>query len=199
MIALLRGQIALRHPDGVVIDVGGVGYRVQVALPTLYALPETGEVRLHVYTCVREDAINLYGFLSEIEKNFFGLLISVSGVGPRLAINMLSHIEVNELAAALNQGDITRLISIPGIGKKSAERLVLELQDKAAHFRAETGPGSTTHPTSNNAGMHEDTVSALMNLGYKENLARRALKSLDLPADAALEVVLKNALRVLRK
>lgn len=199
MIALLRGQIALRHPDGVVVDVGGVGYRVQVALPTLYALPEKGEVRLHIYTCVREDAINLYGFLSEIEKNFFALLISVSGVGPRLAINMLSHVEAKELAAALNLGDIPRLISIPGIGKKSAERLVLELQDKSAHFRAETDPGIAPPLAGHSAGLHEDTVSALMNLGYKENLARRALKSLDLPADAGLEVVLKNALRVLRK
>jgi len=199
MIALLRGQIALRHPDGIVIDVGGVGYRVQVALPTLYALPEKGEVRLHIYTSVREDAINLYGFLSEIDKNFFALLISVSGVGPRLAITILSHMEAKELATALNQGDITRLISIPGIGKKSAERLVLELQEKSAHFRAETESGSPAHPTGGSAGMQEDTLSALINLGYKENLARRALKSLDLPADALLEDVLKNALRLLRK
>lgn len=199
MIALLRGQIALRHPDGIVIDVGGVGYRVQVALPTLYALPETGEVRLHIYTCVREDALNLYGFLSEMDKNFFALLISVSGVGPRLAMAMLSHIEAKELAAALNRGDINRLTGIPGIGKKSAERLVLELQDKSTPFRAEPEAGSSTNAAQQGAELHEDTISALINLGYKENLARRALKSLDLPADATLEDVLKNALRVLRK
>lgn len=199
MIALLTGEIAQRHTEAIVVDVAGVGYRVQIPLSTFYSLPETGKISLHIHTHVKEDAINLFGFLSVEEKNFFALLISVSGVGPKLAINILSHMPAGELALALVEADIPRLMSIPGIGKKSAERLVLELQDKAANFAldkvVDTSSGSKSSPT----GLREDAISALTNLGYKENLANKAVKSLDFPSDTALEEVLKKALQLLRK
>jgi Holliday junction DNA helicase RuvA len=199
MIALLTGEIVQRRADFIIIDVAGVGYRVQVPLTTYYALPEAGKVRLHIHTHVKEDAISLFGFLSAAEKDFFALLISVSGVGPKLAINILSHMPAAELAMALAEDDIPRLTGIPGIGKKSAERLVLELQDKAAHF-------ATTHLVSRDSakpspasGLREDAISALINLGYKEVLASKAVKSLGLDQNAALEEVIKNALQRLHK
>ncbi len=199
MIALLSGEIAQRQPEAIVIDVGGVGYRVQIPLSTFYSLPEQGKVSLHIHTHVKEDAINLFGFLSVEEKNFFALLISVSGVGPKLAINVLSHMPAGELALALVEADIPRLTSIPGIGKKSAERLVLELQDKAAGFALDeissSAPVGRTLPT----GLREDAISALINLGYKENLANKAVKGLEYPPGTPLEEILKKALQLLRK
>ena len=123
MIALLNGQIAYKSLDHVILDVGGVGYRLLVPLSTYYSLPDNGQTQLHVHTHVREDAIQLFGFGSSEEKEIFSILISVSGVGPKLAINILSHIPTAELATALTNSDIARLSSLPGIGKKSAERL----------------------------------------------------------------------------
>ena len=199
MIALLTGELAQRHPDAVVVDVSGVGYRVQVPLSTFYALPETGKVRLHIHTHVKEDAIQLYGFLSSREKDFFALLISVSGVGPKLAINVLSHMEAGELATALAGGDIGRLTGIPGIGKKSAERLVLELQEKAAPFALTGADAIATHPTAVAGDLREDAVSALVNLGYKESLAKKAVRGLDIAAGTPLEEILRGALQLLRK
>jgi len=199
MIALLTGEIAQRHTEAIVIDVAGVGYRVQIPLSTFYSLPDNGKISLHIHTHVKEDAISLFGFLSLEEKNFFGLLISVSGVGPKLAINILSHMPAGELALALVESDIPRLTSIPGIGKKSAERLVLELQDKAAAFALDSVVAASTVNRKAPAGLREDAISALINLGYKENLANKAVKSLELPAGIALEEVLKNALQLLRK
>ncbi len=200
MIALLTGQLAERTPEQIILDVNGVGYRLQIPLSTFYTLPEQGQVRLKVYTQVKEDGINLFGFATQEEKDLFSLLISVSGVGPKLAITTLSHMPAGELAKALSEGDSTRLIAIPGIGKKSAERLVLELQDKATAYALDAslhtaqqlqGTGPADH--------HEDALSALVNLGYKEPLARRALKSLKLPQGTALEEILKAALQLLVK
>lgn len=199
MIALLTGELAQRHADGVIVDVAGVGYRVQIPLSTFYALPEQGKVQLHIHTHVKEDAISLFGFLSAREKDFFGLLISVSGVGPKLAINVLSHMAAEELAAALCEGDIARLTGIPGIGKKSAERLILELQDKASAFAGDVPARAKDHDAPLPTDLRDDALSALMNLGYKENLARKAVKNLEIPASASLEEVLRNALQVLRK
>ncbi len=199
MIALLTGEIAQRQAEAIVIDVAGVGYRVQIPLSTFYALPEQGKIQLHIHTHVKEDAINLFGFLSAEEKDFFALLISVSGVGPKLAINILSHMAAAELASALVEGDITHLTSIPGIGKKSAERLVLELQDKAAAFTLSDLGNNTVPNTNTPAGSHEDAVSALINLGYKESLARKAVKNLKSPPGTALEEVLRRSLQLLRK
>ena len=199
MIALLSGEIAQRQPEALVIDVGGVGYRVQIPLSTFYGLPEQGKVSLHIHTHVKEDAINLFGFLSVEEKNFFALLISVSGVGPKLAINVLSHMPAGELALALVEADIPRLTSIPGIGKKSAERLVLELQDKAAAFVLNEIGSSATVGRSLPSGLKEDAISALINLGYKENLANKAVQNLEYPPGTPLEEILKKALQLLRK
>lgn len=199
MIALLTGQLAQRSPEQVILDVAGVGYRLQIPLSTFYALPETGQIRLRVHTHVKEDAIQLFGFLTEEEKSLFALLISVSGVGPKLAITILSHIPTDELSLALCQGDVQRLTAIPGIGKKSAERLVLELQDKATAYAVVHGEIDQTLATPAAEDSHQDALSALVNLGYKESLARKALKGLKAPAGTPLEEVLKTALKLLGK
>ncbi len=199
MIALLSGQLAHRAPDYIIIDVGGVGYQLHIPLSTFYRLPETGVVRLQVYTNVREDAITLFGFLTAAEKDLFTLLISVSGVGPKLGVTILSHIAPTELALALSQGDVTRLIAIPGIGKKSADRLVLELQDKAGAY-AVSASFSEPHTDAGTSDSHQqDALSALVNLGYKESLARQALKNLKSEPGAPLEQILKAALQILLK
>ncbi len=200
MIALLTGTIALRTPEQIILDVGGVGYRLQVPLSTFYALPDSGTVQLQVHTHVKEDAISLYGFSTAAEKDLFALLISVSGVGPKLAITILSHIPPEELAMALSQGDLSKLTAIPGIGKKSAERLILELQDKATAYAV----GAAIEPAEEKPGeagedIHQDALSALVNLGYKETLAKRALKNLKVPKGTPIEDVLKAALQILLK
>ncbi|MDX2495852.1 MAG: Holliday junction branch migration protein RuvA [Desulfuromusa sp.] len=199
MIALLTGQLVYRTPEQIIIDVAGVGYRLQIPLSTFYALPEEGKVQLQVHTHVKEDAINLFGFSSKVEKDLFILLISVSGVGPKLAITTLSHIPSKDLALALSQGDIPRLVAIPGIGKKSAERLVLELQDKATAYAISAAITPTDSHTPSTENFHQDALSALVNLGYKESLAKRALGNLQLPPAAPLEDILKAALQVLLK
>ncbi|MEA3361753.1 MAG: Holliday junction branch migration protein RuvA [Thermodesulfobacteriota bacterium] len=199
MIALLTGQLVYRTPEQIIIDVAGVGYRLQIPLSTFYALPEEGKVQLQVHTHVKEDAINLFGFASRTEKDLFILLISVSGVGPKLAITTLSHIPSEDLALALSQGDIPRLVAIPGIGKKSAERLVLELQDKATAYAVSAAITQTDGETPDTENFHQDALSALVNLGYKETLAKRALGNLQLSPAAPLEDILKAALQVLLK
>lgn len=199
MIALLTGQLAYRSPEQIIIDVAGVGYRLQIPLSTFYALPEEGQVKLQVYTHVKEDAINLFGFASSIEKDLFTLLISVSGVGPKLAMTTLSHIPGRDLALALSEGDIPRLVAIPGIGKKSAERLILELQDKAKAYAISAEITATTETAAKHQDFHQDALSALVNLGYKETLARRALMNLPLAPGSPLEDILKAALQVLLK
>lgn len=199
MIALLTGQLAHRSPEQIIIDVAGVGYRLKIPLSTFYALPESGQVQLQIHTHVKEDAINLYGFSSATEKDLFILLISVSGVGPKLAITILSHIPTEDLALALSQGDVPRLIAIPGIGKKSAERLVLELQDKATAYAISASITATGSNLPSADDSHKDALSALVNLGYKETLAKRALINLQLAPEASLEDILKAALQVLLK
>ncbi len=199
MIALLTGNLAFRSPEQIIVDVAGVGYRLQVPLSTFYALPEEGKVQLQVYTHVKEDAINLFGFATITEKDLFSLLISVSGVGPKLAITTLSHIPADELALALSEGDIPRLVTIPGIGKKSAERLVLELQDKATAYATSAVITSAGEKTPKADDFQQDALSALVNLGYKEAHAKRALRTVQLPPDTPLEEILKAALQILLK
>lgn len=199
MIAQLTGELVQRSPEQIILNVGGVGYRLQIPLSTFYALPEDGKVLLRVHTHVKEDAIQLFGFLSDAEKDLFALLISVSGVGPKLAITILSHIPADELAMALCQGDVTRMIAIPGIGKKSAERLILELQDKATRFAIEGSVPSTEKTISVDESSHQDALSALINLGYKETLARKALRGLKIAPGTALEEILKAVLKILVK
>ncbi len=200
MIALLTGQIVHKAPDHLIVDVHGVGYRVMIPFSTYYELPETGAVTLHIHTSVREDAIQLYGFRTRSEKGFFQLLISISGIGPKLARDILSNIQPPQLAAALMQGDLHKLSAIPGIGKKTAERLVLELKDKVA--KLDTGVAAAAEAVGRTLpaeGTLDDVTSALLNLGYREPQVKKALAELDAAADTSVEELLKQALKVLMK
>lgn len=200
MIALLTGQIAHKSPDHLIVDVHGVGYRVMIPFSTYYELPEEGSVTLHIHTSVREDAIQLFGFRTRTEKSFFQLLISVSGIGPKLARDILSNIQPPQLAAALIQGDLHKLSAIPGIGKKTAERLVLELKDKAA--KLDTGTVAAVEAvgrTLPGSRVLDDVSSALQNLGYKEAQVRKVLAELDCAGNSTVEEVLKQALKILMK
>lgn len=200
MIALLTGQIAHKSPDHVILDVHGVGYRVMIPFSTYYELPEEGTATLHVHTSVREDAILLYGFRTRTEKAFFQLLISVSGIGPKLARDILSNIQPPQLSAALMQGDLHKLSAIPGIGKKTAERLVLELKDKVGKLDAgPTAAADVLGRTLPEDTVLDDVTSALLNLGYKEQQVRKVLAELDCKTGASVEEVLKQALKILMK
>jgi len=197
MIAQLTGEIAYRSIDHLIVDVGGVGYRLLIPLSTFYALPETGQVRLQVYTHVKEDAIQLFGFLTPAEKEMFVLLIGISGVGPKLAVNILSNIPAEQLRETLAHGDAKQLSAVPGIGKKTAERLVLELQDKAGRMLAPGAPPRPAAGRKGRAGSLDDAISALVNLGYKEALARKTIEALNVAEGASVEEILKGALRIL--
>ena len=199
MIALLTGKLAYKSIDHLIIDVSGVGYRVKIPLSSFYVLPEAGEVRLHIFTYVKEDAIHLYGFLTAEEKELFILLLSVSGVGPKLAVNILSNIPAADLRAALSQGNDKRLAAIPGIGKKTADRLILELREKVGKLAAAAGTAYPSAPPTRATDTLDDTLSALINLGYKEAQARKALEALELAPDTPVEEVLKGALKILLK
>jgi len=198
MIAMVRGILAYKSIDHVIIDVGGVGYRLFIPLSTFYSLPEAGEINLFTHTHVREDALLLYGFLSLEEKNLFGILIGISGIGPKLAINILSHIPVVDLKRAIATGDINRLSGLPGIGKKTAERLVLELKDKVGSTDGlEQSTGVNPASGASAGETINDVISALVNLGYKENQARKVLENMELAPGLSMEETLKGALKVL--
>jgi len=198
MIAMLTGQIAYKSPDHIVLDVNGVGYRVLIPFSTYYELPEEGTVSLHIHTSVREDAIQLYGFRTRLEKSFFQLLISVSGIGPKLGRDILSNIQPAALAQALSQGDIHKLSAIPGIGKKTAERLILELKEKVGKLDMTSVPAAERRELPAGDVM-DDVASALLNLGYKEPQVRKALGGLDASGGAGVEELLKQALKILMK
>ncbi len=173
MIAHLRGRLLSKHPNQVVVETAGVGYEVNISVPTFSELPANGsEVALHIHTHVREDLIALYGFLRPAEKQLFEKLITVSGIGPKLAITILSGMAANELAAAIRGNDLARLTKIPGIGKKTAERMVLELRDKLPEA---AGPSTPAGPPM--SATEEDVLSALLNLGYQRPAAEKALAS----------------------
>lgn len=198
MIALLTGTIAHKSPDFIVLDVHGVGYRVHIPFSTYYELPEEGgAVSLHIVTNVKEDAIHLYGFRTIAEKSIFQLLVSVSGVGPKLANGILSNIQPNDLSQALQRGDLVRLAAIPGIGKKTAERLVVELREKITKL-APVAEGTTALPTAA-ADVSDDVASALINLGYKEAVVQKALAGMETGPGDTVETLLKRALKVLMK
>ena len=201
MIALLRGELAYKSVDHVIIDTGGVGYRLFIPLSTFYALPDAGEVRLLVHTHVREDALLLFGFFTAAEKEMFATLIGISGIGPKLALNILSHIPVPELQAAVLAGDLKRLSALPGIGKKTAERLVLELKDKLGPaMPAAAGQVlPTSQPGRIPADPFADVLSALVNLGYKEPQARKVLEAMEIAGEASMETILKGALKILAR
>lgn len=197
MIALLTGELAYKSLDHVIVDVHGVGYRLSIPLSTYYALPETGTVRLHVHTHVREDAIALYGFLSAEEKELFGILLGVSGIGPKVALNLLSHSPAGELARAIVGADVKRLSALPGIGRKTAERLILELKDKLSRAGALPAAPAGALPATVAADPCDEVLSALVNLGYKDTSARKALESLEIAPGTGLEEILKAALKIL--
>ena len=199
MIALLKGEIAYKSIDHVILDVNGVGYLLMIPLSSYYNLPEDGPVRMFVHTHVRDDAIQLFGFLTAEEKQIFITLISVSGVGPKLAINILSHIPATELAEALAGYDTKKLSGLPGINKKTAERLVLELKDKVEAPAASTGGDESPLPRKHGQDDLNDLISALINLGYKETVAKKAVESMELSPEASLEEALKAALNLLGK
>jgi len=174
MIGHLRGRLVDKRPNQVLVDVGGVGYQVYIPLSTFYALGELhDEVTLLVHTHLREDAIALYGFLTAREKQFFELLISASGVGPNLALRILSGMSVDELVPAIRRSDLARLVRIPGVGKKTAERIVVELRDKLAAMEA---PEPAPVEASGGTGLEADVISALLNLGYDRRAAERAVE-----------------------
>lgn len=197
MIALLRGTLAYKSIDHVIIDVSGVGYRLFIPLSTFYSLPETGEISLYTHTHVREDALLLYGFLTLEEKELFVTLIGISGIGPKLAVNILSHSPVAELKNAIATSDVKRLSGLPGIGKKTAERLVLELKDKIEPVATATGNQTSPAGSPSAKDLINDVISALVNLGYKENQARKVLENMELAPDVPMEEALKGALKVL--
>ena len=195
MIAHLRGDILRKSPQEVVVDVGGVGYRVLIPVSTFYRLGAEGEpVRLFVHTHVREDMLALFGFSTRGEQGLFERLIEVAGVGPKLAVNILSGIEAGELAEALRGSDVARLTRIPGVGKKTAERLVVELKDKMPRLAA-AAEAADAPPA---GGLKEDLASTLVNLGYSraeaDKGAERAVRE---DGAAPFEDLLRRALRVL--
>lgn len=200
MIALISGKIVYKGISHVVIDAHGVGYRIFIPLTTFYELPEAGQtITLHVHTHVKQDAINLFGFYTVQERDLFQLMLSVSGIGPKMSMNILSGISVPEMLRAISGGDIRKLISIPGLGKKLAERLILELKEKVIKkMMAEEVPAIDNQQKINGI-IREDVLSALINLGYKSNIAQDALdKVLYTSAkELAMDQLLKKTLKIL--
>ena len=199
MIALIKGKIAYKGISQVVVDTQGVGYRIFIPLTTFYELPESGQtVTLHIHTNVKQDAINLFGFYTLQERDLFQLMISVSGIGPKIAMNILSGISVNELLQAISGGDLGKIISIPGVGKKMAERLILELKEKVLKKMIAENIPAADHQRKEGEVVKEDVLSALVNLGYKSNVAKEAMdKALqtaegELAMDQLLKRTLKN-------
>jgi len=184
MIGSLRGIVQSRRPDNVIIDVNGVGYRVNVPLNILANLPEEGnEVFLHIYTHVREDSLQLFGFTLENEKKIFMVLLGISGIGPKMALNILSGLSYEDFLTALDTEDVAMLCRIPGLGKKTAHRLILELREKLPSV------------TGIKDRLFEDTLSALVNLGYKKNLAQESLEKTYKQGFNDIEGLLKETLK----
>jgi Holliday junction DNA helicase RuvA len=198
VIAHLRGRIFEKQPNRIVVDVNGVGYDVFVPLSTFYVAGDTGaEIALRTHTHVREDALTLYGFATPLELELFERLIAVSGIGPKVALAVLSGIEPAELVRAIEQGNVARLTAIPGVGKKTSERLVMELKDRLPQIKHALSPpsASTEVPL-----VRDDVLSALLNLGYHRPLAEKAVDGAVKAIPAGdFEQTLKHALRELAK
>lgn len=193
MIAFLTGRLAFKSSTHLILDVQGVGYEVHIPLSTYYALPNLDDVAaLHVQTHLREDAIQLFGFLSHSEKEAFLLLTSVSGIGPKLALSVLSSLSIADLVGAVQTEDLDKLATVPGIGKKSAGRLTLELKDKIGKIQG-AHPRSSAVDSPGQDGPFEDAFSALVNLGYRAQDARDALKRVIKAATGSL--ALKDLIR----
>ena len=199
MIAHIQGRLHFKSPENLIIDVDGIGYQVHVPLTTFYELPDVGNtVALHIHTHVREDALQLYGFQEQEEKALFVRLMGVAGIGPRLAVNILSGISPAELAECLGQGNLARLISIPGVGRKTAERIMVEMRDKLPALAADRDIALSVKSAADEAVMN-DAISALVNLGYKKGMARKAIDEAieRLEGELNLESLLKESLRAL--
>jgi len=199
MIAFLRGRVLDKQPNRIIVDVQGVGYELHVPLSTYYDVGDEGaEVSLRVYTHVREDALQLFGFLTDLERQVFERLIGISGIGPKLAIAVLSGLDSRELVTAVQRGDVARLVAIPGIGKKTAERIVLELRDRLSQLAV---PALESAPAGGVADrLRGDLVSALQNLGYHRAQADKAVEStLSATPDASFEDALRRVLRELMR
>jgi len=201
MIAALTGRLAFKAPTHITLDVQGVGYEVFIPLSTYYALPDLDEAAsLCIYTQVRDDAIQLFGFLTAHEKDAFVLLVGISGIGPKLALNVLSALSVPDLISAVTAGDVDKLATVPGIGKKSAGRIALELKDKVERLHPAAAATSTglSAPVDR---LHEDALSALVNLGYKPVEVKDALKRVSRASATALslQAMIREALKDLAK
>ena len=195
MIASLKGVLSHKSIENIIVDVHGIGCSVAVPLSTFYKLPDTGsQVHLVIHTHIAQDAVRLFGFLDHREKDIFQLLISVSGIGPRLAINILSGISPEDLSGAISDGDLGRLVGIPGVGRKTAERMIFELKDKITKLifdKISAGsPGSL---------VKKDALSALINLGYKSSVAKDAVDKVSAEAGEklTLEILLTESLKIL--
>jgi len=197
MIAHLKGQLTYKSPEYTIVDVSGVGYQVFTPLSTYYALPDPGQtVSLRVHTRVREDELKLFGFLTEEEQTIFKKLITINKVGPKLALGILSGMSPADLISTIMNNDAARLSTIPGVGKKTAERLTLELKDKLADLALEMEHHPEAAPKQ---GFYDDALSALVNLGYKKPEAEKALKTIynQNGKDASLEDLIKESLNIL--
>ena len=197
MIAHLKGQLTYKSPEYTIVDVSGVGYQVFTPLSTYYALPDPGQtVSLRVHTRVREDELKLFGFLTEEEQTIFQKLITINKVGPKLALGILSGMSPADLISTIMNNDAARLSTIPGVGKKTAERLTLELKDKLADLALGMEHHSEAAPKQ---GYYDDALSALVNLGYKKPEAEKALKTIynQNGKDASLEDLIKESLNIL--
>ena len=208
MIALLRGVLVEKHPNQAIVEAGGVGYDVNIPVSTYAHLPEAGaEVRLRIHTHVREDALLLYGFLTQDEKTLFEKLISVSGIGPKIAMAVLSGIPALELIANIRRGEVERLVRIPGVGKKTAERIVLELRDKMPAPSGEEPGAAPGAPAAALTGVEQDVLSALLNLGCARPAAEAAVRKARVggkptgaaaAGDAEFEPLFRRALELVR-
>jgi Holliday junction DNA helicase RuvA len=200
MIALISGKIVYKGISHVIVDVQGVGYRIFIPLTTFYELPEAGQIiTLHVHTNVKQDAINLFGFYTVQERDLFQLMISVSGIGPKMSMNILSGISAQELLRAISGGNVEKLVNIPGVGKKMAERLILELKEKVIKkMMMEKMPAADDQHQAREI-IIEDVLSALVNLGYKSNVAKDALDKAmhSSEEELGMDKLLKKTLKIL--
>jgi Holliday junction DNA helicase RuvA len=200
MIAYLSGRLLEKHANSVIVEVGGIGYEVTIPLSTFYGLGDVGaEIELRIYTHVREDAIQLFGFSTAQERELYLKLISVQGIGARSGITMLSGMNAEEIVSAIRNNDLARLTSIPGVGRKTAERLVIELRDKVGDLAAAAGASASAsrHPAD---AVFEDALSALVNLGYQRSAAERALKRVvEEGTDMSVQKLLRKSLQILAR
>ena len=202
MIAALTGRLTFKAPSHVTLDVQGVGYEVFIPLSTFYALPDLNEsASLNIHTHLREDAIQLFGFLTSEEKEAFVLLTGVSGIGPKLALSVLSALSVPDFVSAVHAGDLDKLATVPGIGKKSAGRIALELKDKVERLRPSRSPATAESASWPTDRLYDDALSALVNLGYRPAEVKEVLTRLSRgsPASRPLKDLIRDALKDLAR